>query len=95
MTMSIYHWCVQEGSYKKKQYLGSRTEEDIRLLRGLAHRMSSLHEGKWFTLEEDCLINDDDEFVENLLASARAYEDDRKEWKRLGMKFGWKTPEDV
>ena len=93
--MSIYHWCVESPGYEKKQYLGPRTEEDVHLLRNLAQRMSSQHEGKLFYLEEDCLINDDDEFVSNLLASARVYEDDRKDWERLGKKFGWKAPEDV
>lgn len=92
--MSIYHWCVESAGYRKKQYLGPRTDEDVRLLKGLAHRMSSLHGTTLFTLEEDCLINDDDEFVSNLLASARAYEDDRKEWERLGKKFGWSKPEE-
>ena len=93
--MSVYHWCVHENNYKKKQYLGVRTEEEAQLLRKLAHRMTYSHVPKIFVLEEDCLINDDDEFVENLLASARAYEDDKKEWERLGKKFGWSKPEGV
>jgi hypothetical protein len=57
--------------------------------------MTTSHAPTTFVLEEDCLINEDDEFVENLLASARAYEDDRKEWERLGKKFGWKPLEEA
>lgn len=93
--MSIYHWCVESAGYRKKQYLGPRTDEDVRLLKGLANRMSSQYAPALFYLEEDCLINDDDEFVSNLLASAHAHEEDMKEWKRLCKKFGQPNPEDV